>query len=128
MIFYLIVLFLLLPFVDLYFLIQLTSYIGFPATIGVIIATGIIGAFVVKKEGKNVLGKLQTSVSAQEISRNLLEGILLAFGGLMLLSPGLVTDLIGFMMVLRPTRERIMLKIASKLKAKSNFQVQTYSI
>lgn len=116
-----------MPFLDLYLLIELTSYIGFPATLGVIIVTGILGAFVVKREGRNVLGKLQKSVSAQEVSRNLLEGILLAFGGLMLLSPGLVTDVIGFMMVLRPTRERIMLKIASKLKEKSNFQVKTYS-
>lgn len=124
---YLIVLFLLLPFIDLYLLIELTSHIGFPATLGLIIATGIIGAFVVKREGRNVLGKLQRSVSAQEISRNLLEGVLLAVGGLMLLSPGLITDLIGFMMVLRPTRERIMLKIASKMKEKSNFRVQSYS-
>lgn len=124
---YLIVLFLLLPFIDLYLLIELTTHIGFPATLGLIIATGIIGAFVVKREGRNVLGKLQRSVSAQEISRNLLEGVLLAFGGLMLLSPGLVTDLIGFMMVLRPTRERIMLKIASTMKDKGNFEVQTHS-
>jgi len=124
---YLIVLFLLLPFIDLYLLIELTSYIGFPATLGLIIATGIIGAFVVKREGRNVLGKLQRSVSAQEISRNLLEGVLLAVGGLMLLSPGLVTDLIGFMTVVRPTRERIMLKIASKMKEKGNFEVRTHS-
>lgn len=127
MLVYLIILFLLLPFLDLYLLIELTSYIGFPATLALIIATGLIGAFVVKREGKNVLVKLQRSVSAQEISRNLLEGILLAIGGLMLLSPGLITDLIGFMMVIQPTRERIMLKIASKLKEKGNFDVQTYS-
>lgn len=124
---YLIILFLLLPFIDLYLLIELTNHIGFPATIGLILVTGVVGAFVVKREGRTVLGKLQRSVSAQEVSRNLLEGILLAFGGLMLLSPGLITDLIGFMMVIRPTRERIMLKIASKLKEKGNFEVRTYS-
>lgn len=124
---YLIVLFLLLPFVDLYLLIEITTHIGFPATLGLIVVTGIIGAFVVRREGRTVLGKLQRSVSAQEVSRNLLEGVLLAVGGLMLLSPGLITDLIGFMMVIRPTRERIMLKIASKLKEKGNFEVRTYS-
>lgn len=124
---YLLILFLLLPFVDLYLLIELTSYIGFPATLGLIIVTGVVGAFVVKREGRNVLGKLQRSVSAQEVSRNLLEGVLLAVGGLMLLSPGLITDLLGFLMVIRPTRERIMLKIASKIRKNSNFHVQTYS-
>ena len=124
---YLIILFLLLPFLDLYILIELTSHIGFLSTLALIIVTGVIGAFVVKREGKNVLGKLQRSVSAQEISRNMLEGVILAIGGLMLLSPGLITDLIGFTMVLRPTRERIMLKIASKIRDKSNFRVQSYS-
>lgn len=123
---YLIILFLLLPFVDLYLLIELSSQIGFPATLGIVIATGIVGAFLVKREGRNLLGKLQRSVSAQEVSRNLLEGVLLALGGLLLLSPGLVTDFLGFVMVLRPTRERIMLKIASKLKEKGDFEVQTY--
>lgn len=108
-------------------LIELSSQIGFPATLGIVIATGIIGAFVVKREGRNVLGKLQRSVSAQEVSRNVLEGILIAVGGLMLLSPGLITDFLGFLMVIRPTRERIMLRIASKLKEKGNFEVQTYS-
>lgn len=124
---YLIIIFLLLPFIDLYLLIELSSHIGFPATLAVIFITGIIGAFVVKREGRNVLGKLQRSVSAQEISRNLLEGVLLAIGGLMLLSPGLITDLIGFIMVLRPSRERIMLKLASEIKEKGNFEVQSYS-
>lgn len=127
MLFYLIILFLLLPFLDLYILIELSSQIGFPATLGLVLATGVIGAFIVKREGRNLVGKLQRSVSAQEVSRNVLEGVLLAIGGLMLLSPGLITDFIGFITVLRPTRERIMLKIASKLKEKGNFQVQTYS-
>lgn len=127
MLFYLIILFLILPFVDLYLLIELTSYIGFPATLSLVIATGILGAFVVKREGRALLEKLQRSVSAQEVSRNLLEGVLLVVGGLLLLSPGLITDLIGFLMVIRPTRERIMLKIASKLKEKGDFEVQTYT-
>ena len=127
MLFYLIILFLLLPFVDIYVLIELSSMIGFPATLGIVLATGVIGAYIVKREGRNVLGKLQRSVTAKEVSRNLLEGVLLAVGGLMLLSPGLITDFIGFLMVLRPTRERIMLWLASRLKKKGNFEVQTYS-
>lgn len=127
MLIYLIILFLLLPFIDLYLLIELSAQIGFPPTLGLVLATGVIGAFVVKREGRNLIGKLQRSVSAQEVSRNLLEALLLALGGLMLLSPGLITDFIGLIMVLRPTRERLMLKIASKLKEKSNFEVRTYS-
>lgn len=125
---YLIIIFLLLPFVDLYLLIELTGMIGFPATLGLVLATGVIGAYIVKLEGRNVLGKLQRSVTAKEVSRNLLEGVLLAVGGLMLLSPGIVTDFIGFLMVVRPTRERIMLWLSSRLKKKGNFEVRTYSV
>jgi len=124
----LIVLFLLLPFIDLYLLIQLTEMIGFLETLGIVFLTGIIGAAVVKREGRGLLAKLQTSVTAKEVSRNVLEGVLLAAGGLMLISPGLITDFIGIMFVWRPTRERLMLKLVDKFKdsASMRFEVRQF--
>lgn len=122
---YLIVLFLLLPFIDLYLLIELSGVIGFLNTVAIVLLTGIVGAFIVKREGAQVLRKLQTSVTAKEISRNMLEAVLLVIGGIMLMSPGLVTDFLGFLMVWRPTRVRIMLRLAEKMKNKANFHVET---
>ena len=123
---YLLILLLTLPFIDLYVLIQLTSMIGFLQTLLIVIVTGVIGAEIIRREGRNVFQKLHTSVTGKEISRNLLELVLLVIGGIMLLSPGLVTDFLGLVMVLRPTRERIMLKLAEKLGENSDIHVESY--
>ncbi len=123
---YLLILLLTLPFIDLYVLIQLTSMIGFLQTLLIVLVTGVIGAEIIRREGRNVFQKLHTSVTGKEISRNLLELVLLVIGGIMLLSPGLVTDFLGLVMVLRPTRERIMLKLAEKLGENSDIHVESY--
>lgn len=124
---YIIVILLLLPFVDIYLLVLLAGEIGFLPALALIAATGIIGAFILKREGSKLLRKLQSSVTAKEVSRNLLEGLMLAVGGLMLLSPGFVTDAIGLILVLRPTRERLMLKLSRHIEEQSEFEVNTYS-
>lgn len=124
---YIIVLLLLLPFIDIYLLVLLAGEIGFLPALALIASTGVIGAFILKREGSKLLRKLQSSVTAKEVSRNLLEGIMLAVGGLMLLSPGFVTDALGLILVLRPTRERLMLKLSKSIEERSEFEVKTYS-
>jgi len=126
MIGYLIVLFLLLPFIDIYLLLELSGRIGFLNTVGIIVLTGLAGAAIVRREGVHVLMKLQRSVTAQEVSRNLLEGGLVVFAGLLLLSPGLVTDFLGALFVWKKTRLRIALWIEKKLKGNAQVQVQTF--
>lgn len=123
-----IIAFLVLPFIDLYILVKLADIIGFWQTLLLILVTGTIGAYLVKREGRRVLRKLQTSVTAQEISRNFVEGLLLVFGGLMLISPGVITDFLGFLMVVRPTRERLMLYLLARIKKKGDFQVEIHSL
>ncbi|PSG98617.1 MAG: hypothetical protein BRC29_00635 [Nanohaloarchaea archaeon SW_7_43_1] len=124
MLLYLIILLLALPFVDLYLLIEVTGRIGFIETLGLVFLTGILGAFFVKREAKTVWRKLGVSVTANEVSRNVLEGAMIVLGGLMLLSPGFITDAVGFLLVIGWTRIRIVLKIEEKMKEKSNFKVQ----
>lgn len=124
MLLYLIILLLALPFIDLYLLVEVAGRIGFVETLALVFLTGVFGAFFVKREAKTVWGKLGTSVTANEVSRNLLEGVLIVLGGLMLLSPGFITDGLGFLFVVRWTRIRIVLKLEEKMKDKSNFQVQ----
>lgn len=128
MIGYLLILFLLLPFIDFYLLVELSGQIGFLNTLLLVIFTGVIGAGIVKKEGLNVLEKLQRSVTAEEISRNMMEGVILALGGLMLLSPGLITDFIGLLFAWRPSRERLVVRLSERIKEKNNFrfEVQTF--
>ncbi|MFB6199624.1 MAG: FxsA family protein [Candidatus Nanohaloarchaea archaeon] len=120
------ILLLLIPFIDLYLLVMVAGEIGFLQTLAIVVVTGFVGAGIVKREGVNVLRKLQAAVTPEEISRNVIEGALLVVGGFMLLTPGLVTDFLGLMCAWRPTRERIMLKMADKVKSNIRFEVQTF--
>lgn len=118
---------LILPFVDFYILVQVAGHIGFWNTLGVVILTGLLGAEVVRREGTYVLRKIQTSVTAGEISRNALEIGLLVLGGLLLIIPGLVTDFLGFLMIARPVRERLAAKISQRTSNSGNFHVEVNS-
>lgn len=124
MLLYLIILLMLLPFLDLYLLIEVAGTLGFIPTIGLIVLTGTIGAFFIRREGRTVLRRLGTSVTAKEVSRNVLEGGLIVLGGVMLLSPGFLTDCLGFLLVIGWSRTRIVLMLEERLKDRSNFQVQ----
>lgn len=117
-----------LPFVDMVVLFELSQRFGFLNVLALVMATGIVGAYLVKREGRGVVRKLQTSVTAKEVSRNVLEGGVLLLGAVFLLTPGLVTDLIGVFCVFRPTRERITVWLASKAEnsASMSFEVHTF--
>lgn len=124
MLLYLIILLMMLPFIDLYLLIEVAGTLGFLPTVGLIILTGTIGAFFIRREGRTVLRRLGTSVTAKEVSRNVLEGSLIVLGGIMLLSPGFLTDCLGFLLVIGWSRTRIVLSLERKLEDRSSFQVQ----
>ena len=101
------------PFTDLYILVQLAEILGFWQTLGIVVTTGVIGAAIVRREGRHVLMKMQRSVTAGEVSRNVAEGALLVIAGLLLITPGIITDLIGFMLAFRPLRERLVARWVS---------------
>lgn len=112
------------PFTDLYILVQLAEILGFLQTLGIVVATGILGAAIVRREGRHVLMKMQRSVTAGEISRNVAEGTLLVISGLLLITPGIVTDLIGFMLAFRPLRERLVARWISN--STGNIEVEFF--
>ncbi len=119
---------LVLPFVDLFLLVKVAEVIGFWQTIGVVLLTGIAGAELIRREGRFVLRKLQSSITVEEVSRNVLEGVMLVASGLLLLTPGLLTDLLGVFLVFRPLRERLVVRIARKMKNSGNVRVETFSL
>lgn len=124
---YLVILFLVLPFVDLWVLVEISSVIGFWKTLALVLATGVIGAEIVRREISFVLGKIRTSVTIEEVSRNFLEAAMLVFAGLLLISPGVITDILGVIFAFRPFRGRIVVRLARKIKEKGNVEVRTFS-
>lgn len=123
---FLIVLLLVLPFIDLYLLIEVSGLMGFWTVIALVLLTGMIGAELIRREGRHVLLKLQRSVTSGEVSRNVAEGAIIVLCGLLLLTPGFLTDIIGFLLIFRPLRERLVAKLVSGTGSSMNFEVRTF--
>ncbi|MCO4753056.1 MAG: FxsA family protein [Bacteriovoracaceae bacterium] len=101
----LVLLFTCVPALELYLLFTVGAQIGALNTILIIIATGIVGASLAKSQGLELLFKIQDQLNRGEMpTGQLLQGFLVMGGGLLLLTPGFVTDILGFSMVLPGTR------------------------
>ena len=123
---YILITVLLLPFIDFYILVEVAGSIGILETLAISILTGVIGAELVRREGRHVFQKLQRSVTDGEVTRNFMEGFVLVLAGLMLLSPGFVTDVIGAVAAVRPVRERLVAKMMNSQKASFEMEFQRF--
>lgn len=94
------------PIIDLYILIKASQNMGFWTTIFLIIATGIAGYYLARSEGKVVISSINRQLSQGNIpSDDLLTGLCIIIGGVFLVVPGIVTDIIGITMIFPGTRE-----------------------
>ncbi len=104
----LILLFTLLPFVELTLLLTMGSQLGVVPTLLLVLFTGVAGGFMAKREGLSVLRQLSESVQQGIPPANkIAEGGLVVAGGLLLLTPGVLTDIAGFAFIIGPTRRAI---------------------
>ncbi len=103
----LVLLFTLVPAIEIYLLIQVGAGIGAMNTLLLIVATGVVGAHYARLQGFHVLQRLQDSMASGHLPANeILDGALLLLGGALLVTPGLLTDAAGLSLVFPPTRER----------------------
>ena len=104
----LLVLFIIVPIVEIYFLIKVGSIIGVIPTILIVIGTAILGTAMLRQQGLATLQRYQQSVASGRLpAQELIEGLALVFGGALLLTPGFVTDAIGFLCLIPATRQAI---------------------
>ncbi len=104
----LILIFTIVPFIELSLLIELGTYIGTLNTIMVVVVTGIIGAFMARIAGLSVLFRIQENLRAGIFPKDeIFDGILILIGGAFLLTPGLLTDAVGFLLLLPLGRESV---------------------
>lgn len=105
MILRLILLFTLMPAIELYLLLRLGQWLGAGTTVLLILVTGAAGAWMAKREGVNVLRRLSEELSrGLPPAQQLAEGACVVCGGLLLVTPGVITDLMGFILILPLTR------------------------
>jgi UPF0716 protein FxsA len=101
----LISLFVLVPLVELYLLIKVGTLIGVWPTVGIVVITGIAGGVMARRQGFTVLNSIRESLNRGVLpAGQVVDGLFILAGGLMLLTPGLMTDMLGFLALLPSTR------------------------
>ncbi|MCF2207557.1 membrane protein FxsA [Halobacterium salinarum] len=96
---------LVVPLVDAVFLVFVAGELGWQLTVALVVLTALLGTLFVRAEGRATLSRLQASVARGDPPTNeLVDGGLLIAAGAFLLTPGLVTDALGFLIVIPVTR------------------------
>ncbi|HEV7888082.1 MAG TPA: FxsA family protein [Acidimicrobiales bacterium] len=99
------VLFVAVPFAELFVILQVGHAIGVLPTVALLIAMSMLGAALVKREGLGVLRRAQQRINQGEVpGRELVDGVLILFGGALLLTPGFLSDVLGVLLLLPPVR------------------------
>jgi len=127
----LVLLFTIVPVIEIFLLFKVGDIIGGLNTILIVLLTGVIGASLARSQGRRILTEINQRVSRGEIpTEQWIHGLLVFGGGLLLMTPGFFTDFMGTAMIL-PGSRRLFVKwlklyFAKKIK-KGNVQVYTFS-
>ena len=104
----LLLLFLLVPLIEIYLLIKIGGVIGAFPTVVLVVLTAVIGAALARHQGLATLQRLQATMARGETPAiEMFEGVLLLTGALLLLTPGFLTDLLGFACLIPLTRRAL---------------------
>ena len=101
----LIVIFIVVPLAELYVIFKVGEEIGYPLTILILAADSVIGSLLLKSQGRAVWRRFSETMAAGRVPhREVLDGVMVIFGGAFLITPGFLTDVIGLLLLLPPTR------------------------
>lgn len=118
----LLITFIIVPIIEIALFIWTDGQLGIWAVIVLILLTGILGTIIVRYEGIQTMRRAQTSIQGGDIPKDeILEGICLLIGSVLLITPGFFTDIVGFFVVFPLTRKpfiRLIKKVIAKKIAK----------
>ena len=99
------ILLLAVPIIELYIIVQVAGGIGTLETILLLIFVSVVGAWLVRREGLGVLGRLQGQLGQGRVPANeIVDGLLILVAGALMLTPGFLTDALGLLLLIPPTR------------------------
>ncbi len=101
----LVALFIVVPIVELYVIIQIGSWIGVAPTIALLLADALLGSLLLRHQGRGAWRRFNAALAERRFpGREVADGLLIAIGGTLLLTPGFVTDIVGLILLVPPTR------------------------
>jgi UPF0716 protein FxsA len=101
----LILLFIVVPIAELYVILKVGDLIGILPTVALLVADSLLGSWLMRSQGRVVWRRFQETMQAGRLPhREVFDGVLVIFGGAFLITPGFLTDIIGVLLLLPPTR------------------------
>src|SRR6476469_2100568 len=102
---FLIVLFIVVPIAELYVIIQVGQLIGIWPTLALLLADALLGSFLLKHQGRSAWRRFNEALAQRRFpGKEVADGALIVVGGTLLLTPGFLTDVFGFFLLIPPTR------------------------
>ncbi len=113
------IIFIVVPLLELWLLITVGRQIGPMPTVALVIATALVGVALLRQQGFATLQRLNQRVAAGELpAREMVDGLVLAIGGALLLTPGFMTDALGFICLLPGLRHWLLGRLLAQWQAK----------
>ncbi|MEM6733353.1 MAG: FxsA family protein, partial [Myxococcota bacterium] len=110
-------LFIVVPAVELALLAEIGTRIGWLTTVGLIVATGIVGAALARTQGFATLHRIQVETAEGRVPADAMtDGALILFAGALLITPGILTDAVGFSLLIPPLRAAIKRALARRFE------------
>tara|TARA_S200000501_G_scaffold233388_1_gene218961 strand:+ start:2011 stop:2403 length:393 start_codon:yes stop_codon:yes gene_type:complete len=104
----LLLIFITIPILEIAVLLKLDETIGLGQTIFLIFITGIIGAWLVRQQGLSIIFKIRKELTNGKIpAKQMIDGVMILIAGAVLITPGLITDVVGFLLLIPYTRNFI---------------------
>lgn len=121
--FRLILLFTLLPLAELSLLFKIGEWLGAGATLGLVIGTGVVGAWLARREGLRTWERVRVELAEGHMpGEELLHALLVLIAGVVLVTPGVLTDVAGLLLLVRPIREAVVKRTRKRLAGRVQFQ------
>ena len=126
--FILFVLFIVMPFVELALLIKLGNVLGFWPTIGVVLFSAVVGAYVLQSQGVATMRRIsQSMMSSEPPIKPMVDGFFLVISGAFLITPGIITDAAGLMLFIPAVRHAVARWVFGRILKGGAFTIHTYT-
>ena len=120
-------LFLVVPFIELFVLIQVGQAIGALPTIALLVVVSIVGAWLVKKEGLGVVRRAQEQARRGQVpATELVDGVLILFAGALMLTPGFFTDVVGIALMIPAVRSALRGVASKQLSRRAALRLERF--